>query len=336
MDTIKKRRLRRRNLGLSVIFILVITLGLTVFYVINKKNDFSEISDVEADYHTIEYNGQTYKYNTSIISLLALGIDNNIDDPEDATLQGQSDVMELILFDRENKRIELVGLQRDTMTEIEYTYLSRDQSAGWNVDHLCLAYANGHGEQSGCMHAMQAVSRMLYNVPVVHYASMNLNYLTQVHEIVGTLDITLPDNTLKSYDASWTKGATVTLTSSNVEKYLRTRDITVDGSAETRMERHRLYFDAYYKKLYEMLETDFNGTVSKLYSLVQNVTTNVSYEDLVSFANYTLEYDFDIASSYYTLPGKGVYGGEYDEYILDNDALKGMVVKLFYKAKGND
>jgi len=125
------------------------------------------------------------------------------------------------------------------------------------------------------------------------------------------------------------------LNKSNVEKYLRTRDITVDGSAITRMERHRVYFQAYYKKLYELLDFDFNGTVGKLYSLVENITTNVSYDDLVSFGNMVLEYDFDVTTSYFTLPGKSVFGGEYDEYHLNQEALKELVIDLFYQTKEN-
>ena len=162
---------------------------------------------------------------------------------------------------------------------------------------------------------------------------MDMDNLDALQNIVGDLKVKVPNNTLAKAEG-WKKGDVITINARNVEKYVRTRDTDVAFSNETRMERQRSYFQAYYEKLKVLLKKDFNGTVSKMYSLVEHVTTNISYDNLETFGNYALDYSFD-DGSYYTIPGHYVSSDLYDEYNLDQTALHKQVITLYYQAEEN-
>lgn len=326
MDTTTKKK-RRQRLGIAVILILVIALVASLIFSQSKTKKSSSSED--SDYHTVTYNGKTYNYNTSIVSILLLGIDKTKKDKNRATSQGQSDAIEMLLLDRKSKQIKLLSIPRDTMTPIE-TFDGAGESVGWSTNHLTLAYAFGDDAESGCMHAMQAVSRMLYHVPINYYGAMDMDSITTLQNIVGDIQVKVPNNSLAKSDG-WKKGDVITVNASNVEKYVRTRDTDVDFSAETRLERQESYFKAFYKKLKVLLNKDFDGTVSKMYALAKKVTTNIGYDDIVTFGNMVLDYGFG-DSNYYTVPGTYKTSDLYDEYHLNKKALRKQVIRLFYKS----
>lgn len=329
MDTtIKNKNKKRKRIGIVIIVILAIALVVSLVYVtVNKKNMTNK--DSGSDYHVVQYNGKTYYYNTSIVSILLLGIDKTKKDKNRATSQGQSDAIEMLLLDRKSKKIKLLSIPRDTMTKVE-SFDGSGESLGWDVNHLNLAYAFGDDEESGCMHAMQAVSKMLYNVPINYYGAMDMDNITTLQNIVGNIRVKVPNNSLAKPEG-WKKGDVITINASNAEKYVRTRDTDVKFSAETRLERQESYFKAFYKKLKVLLKKDFDGTVSKMYSLAKKVTTNIGYDDIVTFGNMVLDYDFS-DNNYYTIPGKYKTSDLYDEYHLDKAALHKQVISIFYQS----
>lgn len=320
----KKKRRRNNIIGSIVIVVLAVAVIITVVFAFNMQNKKASNED-EVDYHTMVYNDKTYQYNASIVSILLMGIDT-----EDPTqVQGQADAIEMLLLDRENKKIQIVTIPRDTMTEIRLFDVSGND-LGWQKQHLNLAYAYGSTPETGCIYTSQAVSRMLSEIPMTRYAALNLNMIEKVQDIVGTLKVVIPNNSLESVNASWKKGKTIDVTSKNVENYLRTRDTNVDFSNEPRMERQKEYLIAFFNSLKQKLEKDFDNTVTKVYDVIKEMTTNITYSDMEDFANMVLEYEFDSEKDFYTLEGKNVSGSIHDEFELDQNSLKSLILKLFY------
>lgn len=309
--------------------ILVTIIGLVIVLIItivfSQKMFIKDVDNTESqDYHTLVVDGKSYEYNTSIVSILLLGLDvENIDE------RGQADAIELLLLDREHKEIYLLSIPRDTMTDIRL-FDVEGNDLGWQEQHLNLAYAYGSTPESGCMYTSQAVSRLLKNVPITRYAALNISMLERVHNVVGTLEVKVPNNSLVSYDSSWRKGQTVTLTSDNVETFLRARDTDQDFSNQDRMERQKSYLIAYFEAFKKELEKDFDNTVSKMYDIINKLTSNISFSDMEDFANMVLEYHFDADANCYTLEGKNIVGNYHDEYNVDQEALLALVKKLFY------
>lgn len=322
INTIIKRK--KNIIAIIIIAILIIVLIMAVIFSMNYQ--VIEISHLESsDYHELTYEGSDYQYNTSIVSIVLLGIDS-----EDTNIeQGQADAIEILLLDRKNEKIQIISIPRDTMTEIKLYDVSGN-NLGWQKQHLNLAYGYGNTPEAGCMYTMQAISRMMDNIPMTYYAALDLSNLLDIHDIVGNLKVTIPNDSLSDVNVLWQKGQSVDITKDNVELYLRTRDTEADFSNEPRMERQQEYLIAYFNCLKDKLLNDFDTTVSKMYSISKKITTNLTYNDMEDFANMVLKYKFNSEEDFYVLKGKNVSGTYHDEFEVDQDTLKSLIINLFY------
>lgn len=316
---------RKKNIiAWLVIVVLAIAVMLTMIFA-DKMQQVAVNEENENDYHEIIYQDKKYQYNTSIVPIVLLGVDTEDPDVE----QGQADVIEMLLLDRRNKKIQILSIPRDTMTEIRLFDVAGND-LGWQKQHLNLAYAYGSTPETGCMYTIQALSRMMEGIPVTRYAALNLNKLEDIHDIVGTLEVTIPNDSLEKVNTNWKKGKTIEVTKDNVESYLRARDVDEDFSNEPRMERQQEYLIAYFHELKGKLEKDFDKTVTKMYDVSKELTTNITYSDMEDFANMVLEYSFDSQNDFYNLEGQNVSGAIHDEFEVNRDSLKSLIVDLFY------
>ena len=323
MNTTTKKNNTKTGILVGIIVVLVATLVCMLFFF--KEETSNGDSSSTSDYHHIEYDGKNYEYNSSIISILFMGIDST--DPEQ---MGQADAMQLVLLNREEESIQVIALSRDIMTDIHLFDVERND-LGWDKQHLGLAYAYGDSPKSGAMLTSQAVSKLLYDVPVFHFAAMDLSVLPELQNVVGELQVTVPNDSLVSVDPTWTKGSVITLNSGNVEKFVRTRDTGQDFSNTDRMERQKAYIGAYVQKIKEMLTNNFDNTVQLLYNACVDMTTNITFEDIQAYSSMLLSYSYDSNSDFYTLQGEDKTGELHDEFEVDQEALQQLVVELFYK-----
>lgn len=310
--------------------ILVIALVVSVVVSINHLQG-KEVAQVEEkSYYNLVSNGKSYKYNSSIVSILLLGIDVE----DENVKQGQADVIHLLLLDRKQKKMKVVAIPRDSMCDIRM-FDVEGNDLGWHRQHLNLAYAYGDNPESGCMYTSQAVSRLFNGIPMNYYAAIDLNSIKEIHEVVGTLKVKVPNQSLVNVNSKWYKGGTAVLTSENVEKFLRTRNVHQDFSNEPRMERQKNYLLAYYKKFKENLDKDFDNIMQKMYTIIDNVTSNISYSDMENFANMILEYDFNDKNDYFIVDGQNQSGDYHDEFELDEKSLHELTKSLFYIEEEN-
>ena len=307
------------------ILILIAAIGVTLYFGLNRKVEV--IQQQESDYHTIVHNGEEYEYNSSITTILLLGIDS-----EEASVQGQSDAIELLVIDRENKRMKVLSISRDTMSEIRL-FDAEGNDLGWHEQHINLAYAYGSNPQSGCMYSMQAISRMLGGIPIVHYAALNMDMLPKVQNLVGPIQVIVPNDSTALINPEWTKGAAITIHNNNVESFLRSRDTGENYSNEDRMQRQKAYMEAFQVALKDQISNNFNKMVSEMFDVVQDATSNIGIQDIETFANMLLTYEFDSNTDMIELKGENVSGAYHDEFHLDKEALNQLVVDLFYKKK---
>lgn len=322
---IKKKKKRRAILTTVIVIALVVAIGVVVI-LSNQKASIKAINENEVDYHVVTYNDKKMIYNTSIVSLLFMGIDTK----DSENNQGQADVIQLVLLDRENKKIEIIPFSRDTMAEIKMFDVSRND-LGWNEQHLNLAYAYGDTKATGCMLTSQAVSRLLGGIPIAYYGAVDLTMLSNIQNIVGELEVIIPNDSLEKVNPEWVEGAKVVINEKNVEAYLRTRSIDEDFSNNKRMERQQVYLDAYFTKIKEMLQNDKEGTIKILYNVCKDMTTNISLTDIQTFAQMILTYDFDSNTNYHPLKGENIAGANHDEFHLDKTYFKELILKLFYR-----
>lgn len=276
----------------------------------------------------VVWNGKGYNYNDHLSNFLFMGVDNR--EKEETSLgqanAGQADAVYLASWDRVEDTVTLISIPRDTMTEIQI-YGPGGTDLGTNLNHISLSYAYGDGSHESCRLTKDAVSNLFYGLPIQGYCSINLDGLPLLTESVGTLTVTVPNDSLEKVDPEFTKGAEVTLTPENTEMFVRYRDITVSQSAISRMERQQEFIRAFGDAAVQKFATD-PGFITDLYvSLDPYMVTNMGTDQLVDIMQSV---SAGGTRDEWTVPGEGVEGENYDEYYVDDEALYAKIIETFY------
>lgn len=278
---------------------------------------------------SIIYNGQKYCYNENTISILCMGVDkeSNSDGEAVAGNNGQADSLFLAVMDKEKGGVQVIGISRDSMTDIDI-YNTENQFTKTENAQLCLAYAYGGSEKESCENVSKAVSRLLYGIPVNAYAAIDLSAVSVLNDAVGGVEVQVLGD-LSSKDAALTPGSIVTLQGDQAETYVRYRDVTQLDSNNPRMARQRQYIHAFAKKALEATKTDL-ATPLNLYSLLgSDLTTDIDPAKVTYLTSLVLKNgmsDIDIQS----ISGEVQMGAEYAEFHPDETALYELILDVFY------
>ncbi len=133
----------------------------------------------------IVYNGVTYKYNDKVTSLLFMGVDKrDLNDANDQGTGGQADVLVLMAMDFKNRKLTLLNVPRDTMTDVAI-YSAGGYYTGTQKQQICLSYAYGDGKETSCTNTVASVKRLFYNIPVNTYYSLDLDGIDKKTHNVG-------------------------------------------------------------------------------------------------------------------------------------------------------
>ena len=340
MKKTTRKVIRQRKICMLLIIILIIVLSILGggYYLLSQKNaalpknggqnsDSRNQTDLNQNSDTVEYKGETYKYNDHLSNYLFLGIDTReaVDTYQSQADAGQADAIFLVSMDRATEKIKVLFIPRDSMTRIE-TFNPYGQSLGETTDHLNIQYAFGDGKEKSCELMKTAVSNLLHGLPIQGYYSMNISGISEIGKLVGDVEIVVPDDSLEEYDPYFKEGATVVINGDNVEEFLRYRDSGKSQSALVRQQRQKTYLKALIPKLQEKTQTDSSFVGNMLNDIQPYTVTNMGNDVFVKLlnaaGNSTLETQ--------TVPGEGVEGEYYDEYHVDDDALYKLVLSMFY------
>ena len=276
---------------------------------------------------TIQYQGNTYKYNDHLSNYLFMGIDSreDVDTYESQQDAGQADAIFLVSLDRATEEVKVLFIPRDSMTKIE-VFNPAGKSLGMTTDHINIQYAYGDGKQKSCELMKTAVSNLLEGLPIQGYCSMNMDGIPVITDFVGGLEVTVPDNSLEGVNPEFKEGAVVTLTGENAEQFVRYRDIEKSQSALVRQERQKTYLQALLKKAQEQASKDA-GFVTDLYDSIKSYTvTNMGNDVLAKLLAASQKGISDTQ----TVPGEGTQGANFDEYHVDQDKLTDLIISMFY------
>lgn len=274
------------------------------------------------------YDGKIYRYNDHLSNYLFMGIDTRekVEGYETQKDAGQADALFLVSMDRAEQKLQILTIPRDTMAQIE-AFNPSGKSLGMTEDHINLQYAFGDGKTKSCELMKTAVSNLLYQIPIQGYCSLNMDGIPILTELVGGVEITVPDDSLQEVYPEFTEGAKVTLTKENTEQFVRYRDITESQSALVRSERQKIFLEAYLERVQQIASED-PGIVTRIYEGVQDYMVSNMGTDI--FAQL-LEASLENEPESHFLPGRGTEGQDFDEFHVDEDALYELVLQMFYK-----
>ena len=277
---------------------------------------------------TVSWNGKIYTYNEHLSNFLFLGVDKKEfeDVPVGSAEAGQSDTIFLLSWDRVTGAVTLISIPRETAASIEQFYTD-GTSMGLVPGYMCLAYAYGDGKHGSCQLSAAAVSNLLYGVPVQGYCALSLNALPVMVEALGSLEVTVPNDSLAPKYPEYKEGTTITLNRENIEPYLRYRDTTADGSPFLRLKRQ----EAFLKVCVDRIEEDFKkdpGVITRIYTAMDmHMVTNIGTDQFAKLMEMMTGGNTPV---FWTLPGESRMGEVYDEYHVDEDALFEKIMETFY------
>lgn len=338
MRTTRRQSYKQSKAGMIlavIVIILVALLGIGYFLwqqtqgvmKTGTSEEQSETASTAADQNTVEYEGNTYKYNDHLSNYLFMGIDSTeeVSEMESQQDAGQADSIYVVSLDRATEQVRVLSIPRDTITEIE-VFNPSGTSLGMTDNHINLQYAYGDGKEESCELMKTAVSKLLHDLPIQGYYSMNISGISEIGKLVGDVEIVVPDDSLEEYDPYFKEGATVVINGDNVEEFLRYRDSGKSQSALVRQQRQKTYLKALVPKLQEKTQTNSSFVGDLLDDIQPYTVTNMGNDVFVKLlnaaGNSTLETQ--------TVPGEGVEGQYYDEYHVDDDALYKLILSMFY------
>ena len=281
------------------------------------------------------YNGVHYKRNTAIKAWLILGVDNkgSLQIDRDISEIGLSDGIFLVAENTAKNRVHIIQIPRDTMTTITVTDENSDP-IGTAVDHLTRAWMYGDNHEKSGKYSMDAVSGVMGGLKINGYMAGSIDIINELNEYVGGVEVTIEEDGLENVDPSFVKGANVLLTGNQAEKFVRSRDTTVDFTAMTRMSRHRQYAIAFGNKVIKLAKKD-SDVIPGMFSLIEdNIVTNMEKGTYLKIAmDIALNGELLNDSDFSTFEGENRVNHEADkdEFWPDYEQVDKLVLDTFFR-----
>ncbi|MDO5807833.1 MAG: LCP family protein [Lachnospiraceae bacterium] len=335
----RMRRWMRHNkkFAAAAALLCIVVLSAGGFFLLHSQKEQSRLHvtagnsvDMKGGYRTITWKDKDYQYNSLITTILYAGLDST--DPlkasETYSNKARADSVSVVILDKKKKKMSILALNRDTMTEIR-RYTRTGEDMGTYVSHLGYAYSYGDGGEVSCEDLKEAVEKLL-GISIDEYAVTNQSSITSINDLVGGVTVTVPNDDLAAMYPELKKGAVVTLDDSNVKDFLQHRDTAADFSNEGRIERQQAYVTAYVDLLKDRLASEPDQLWQEIGQMNDYLQTSITKNKYLSLARLLEKVSFTDAD-YYRPTGKDSAGELHDEFYVDEDALQQLVIDLFYE-----
>lgn len=291
----------------------------------NSGSKEEVVSQADSSHNTIVYEGNTYEYNSNLENYLFLGVDTK----EEVVLQdtpgtaGQADCIMILSMDKETREGRILQISRDSMTDVDLYDANGNYYTTINAQ-IATQYAYGNGKDTSCWAMKKTVSELLYGLPLDGYISLNIEGIRAMNDAVGGVTITIPED-YTFIDPAFVEGSQITLTGEQAERYVRYRDINQQGSNNGRMKRQVQYIPALISAIREQAGSsgDFYGTYQNI--LAPYMVTDMSVDQINRLSDYALSDEVAY------VPGEAVPGEQNEEFVVNEEELKELLIKMFYK-----
>ena len=277
-----------------------IMIGSGIYYFLGKLSSDSEIFN-----EIVRVNPELKPpdaENNNIVNVLFMGIDD-----------ARSDFMVLARYNKEDDKIAMISIPRDTRVEI----------ANYGYDKINSAVAR----KEGIPLAMDTVSK-LFDIPVHYYVELNFKGARKIIDTIGGVEIYVPrdmfyeDPTQDLY-INIKKGTQV-LDGKNSVDFVRYRS----GYSDQDLGRIRAQQD-FMKEFVKKLTSP--KIIPKSFSILQamsnNVKTNMEEKEIAYYALKLKDLKTDNIKMY-TLPGEALYINRISYYVFDEQRLKEMSFEI--------
>ena len=328
-ESIKRIKRRRRIRTLLIVLLVIGAVAAAGWGFVNhsvnqgkKKIEEKTEKVIKAKGDTITYNGKKYALNKHMATVAFIGFDGRNND--DGTQKGQSDTVMVVALNTDTGEARGIIIPRDSMVAVD-TY-SNGSFAGQVTEQLCLQFAYGtDGDNSSALTAA-AASRVLDNIPVDYYYTLNIEGVAPINDSIGGVTL-VPTQTVPG--TSVVEGQETTLFGTTAEKYVQWRDTTNLTSSLDRTARQVSYVQAFASKVLSSAKSNPAVLISLYQAMGDYTWTNLGLDEFSYLATTMLEHgltSFDVV----TLQGTMQQGDTFAEFYLDQDNVKQTVVDTFY------
>ena len=298
---------------------------------VKKQCKDPDLQDEELkDVDWIDSEGNMYQYRDDVVTVLLMGIDYNADpshwSDDVKSNGGNADVLALAILDTAANELCILNIPRDTMARV----LAVDAEGNYKdtlFTNITTAHSYGDGGTLSCELTVEAVSNLLYGIPINRYAAISYSALAPLNQAIGGLEITL-ERDYTNINAAFTEGATVRLTDYQLKRMVVYRDHSELEGAYERGLRDMSVLKALFEQCKEMVKED-PGVVFALYNKLEDyITTDLRLDEISYLAQQTVKNDFS-AERVIAMQGEAVAGEKYVEFYPDEQWLHDFVAEQF-------
>ncbi len=278
----------------------------------------------------VTYGNKVYAYNENMTAILCIGVDREefADKSSVIGTNGQADALFLFCMDTKTGKSTIVPISRDTMADIDI-YSPSGKYVSSSKQQICLSYAYGDGRHGSCENTVKSVSRLFYGLPINTYVAVDLKAIEFMTKTLGGVKVT-PTKDFTYYNGSFKKGKEITLKGERARAFVQERDKdNIEGSLD-RMERQRIFIDAFFNKVLSKTKEKITTPVDLYNAAADYMITNMDVADISFMTSVMLSGSEGMGVGYASIEGKAVLGEEFVEYYPDETSIYDKIIEIFY------
>ena len=281
---------------------------------------------------TIVLGDREYEMDYEVKTYLFMGTDasGNEEGVGEDYRGAMADTLMLLVIDEKKETYGILQLNRDTITRVPMMLTDGSANASAKLQ-LCTAHWYGGNQKQSCENTVNTVKDMLGGVPIEGYYALSMRALGKLNQTVGGVRMTFEQD-LTEVDENMIKGATLTLTDEQAEKLMRARYEMSDDRNEKRMERQRLFLNAFLAQVREKQKED-SDFILRLYDSLhpystEDINMNALTKLLEQMGSYT-------SKGIFTIDGEAKIGQrlgdglDHWEFYMDEDSLDSTMNTLY-------
>ena len=285
---------------LMLVILLVCVMGFGFYYVHQraKQEDLSKASqdDFARRYRpSIVYHLQSYPLKRNISSVLLIGTDNYINDPDQIYDDNYyhnynyADFLVILVFDHDAKTVTPFQINRDTMCDVPWLSVN-GLVGGYYPMQITMAHGFGSGKQDSSKNVVNAVTGLLYGAPVDHYFTFTMDTVPILNDLVGGVPVTLEED-LPALGEKYVRGATITLRGREALSFVRTRSHDRVDANVARMGRQRLYMNSFLNQARVKIENNPEFLVDAFDKVERFLITDLTVENVSEYVDDFYHYE---------------------------------------------
>ena len=311
-----------------VLFLILVVAVMLLLNLLDANRNTNDVPVTPVNSSEIYIDGTAYRLKPDIETIMFIGTDKyDNEEIENNSFRNdsQNDFNLLVVIDNAQKKVTPILINRDTMTDVQ-TYSVSGKKSGMAYVQIALAHTYGTGNSDSCVNVTEAVSNLLYDVNIDHYAAISLDAITILNDAVGGVELTLLDD-LTSIDSSMVEGTQMTLQGKQAEYYIRSRYGLPDSTNENRMQRQKQYISEWIKIAKQMINNDSLFVEDTVLKIDEYLKTDMSTSLFSKISKKLSQYEQEPIVE---IDGTTSVVDNHIQFKPDDSAIKKIVIDNFY------